>query len=137
MDIFIPKDLERILSAFVSCGYEKNHAKVVAKIFKEGLETALNDLSMGAEEPDMTFAAGLKDLGKGMVFEIPWDIEEINSVANYWGLSVEHTKTIIFFLGLGNEGYAFLRWNSEGRYENDLGFKAIVDSIPHEMAFDE
>ncbi len=140
MKIEVPIEYKRYLDLLVSNKYGDSKMAVLKRLFESGLEGVMLDISMGAwEHPDM--APSLVDYlksAKKIVYDIPNDIQNISAVeriSEFFGLSLEHTRTVIFVMGLGNDGYCFLRY-SVPKYNSDPEFRETVNEMPHDLGLE-
>jgi hypothetical protein len=140
MKIAIPEQYEEYFELLIRVGYGNTQQDVINKLFRDGLETVISDISVGAwEHPDISpsFLDSLRNVEK-ITYEIKdrtEDASHIKPISKNWGWSIELTKTVIFVMGLGNDGYTSLRFSNH--YETDLEFRKIVDEMPHDRAIDE
>lgn len=124
----------------VSGKYADDELSVVQQLFQDGLDNCLNDAAMGVGNPDMfpSYIEELKRTTDHIIFELPNNFEgneHINSLREYWGMSEDLFKTIIFCVGLGNDGYCYLLYKDK-RYRDDAKFKKIVDNMPHDVGLE-
>lgn len=137
MKITIPQKYQKYINAMYEVGILKEKEDFV-KMFKQGIEDTIEDLEIGAGDfpPDMN-----KNLLRGKLIEIDVryeltkrEKEHVKRIRKVFRVTEKTILRAFFLCGLFEY---YLPLIDTKRYKKDIQFRKLIDSMPHEIMYEE